>query len=301
MILNATETRSLFARKARLDAEFGGATEIKFPAALEKSADQEPVARLMQQERAVLEARRNAYDNQLAGLKQLKQFLDKETVSLKGQLATHNTVVGLARKELETISGLVQKGLAVQSRKMGLERNVAQVEGDRLRMETTLAHNQQEISRTSLAIIDLNARRDIELATEMRNTQARLDELGPRLETSKLLLDESEQAAPMMMAIRIQGKLEPVYAIVRQVSRSSPAVELQADEMTAVQPGDTIKVKNQTEFNAGATATSFSRWSNGQNRDGAGMAIGGVPNTPVPDRKSRAPAQQKPISHQFLK
>ena len=307
MILNATETRSLIARRARLEAEFDGSKEIKFPQSLLQNEDQEPVARLLQQERMVLEARRGSYKNQIEALRQLKLFLEQETTSLRGQIASHNMVVAIARKELETIAILVQKGLAVQTRKLGLERNMAQLEGDRLRMETTLAHNQQEIGKTALAIIDLNAKRDIELATDMRNTQARLDELAPRLETSKLLLEETEQAVPMHASMRALVKMEPTYMILRKIGRHAPVAEVQAEEMTAVQPGDTIKVRQATEADAGVTAISFSRWSGRSARDAESLAVGSVPVAPspgaalAPEQKTRAPSRApKPAPHQML-
>ena len=72
--------------------------------------------------------------------------------------------------------------------------------------------------------------------------QARLNELSERIETAQRLLYETEVTAPRFLAVR--GKLkeaQPVYTVVR-VSLGR-ATELEANEATQIEPGDTIKIE----------------------------------------------------------
>jgi hypothetical protein len=99
----------------------------------------------------------------------------------------------------------------------------------------------QEVGKTKIAITDLRAKRTSDNSTEMRKTQATLEELKHRTESSKQLLYETEVVAPQIVAAQEGQQLQPIYKILRQ----SGAVisELGATETTVVEPGDTIKVE----------------------------------------------------------
>jgi chromosome segregation ATPase len=237
----AADYSGLLARKARLEAELTDEEEVRFPADLTERADDQAIATLMQRERTLFETRRSAIQNQIRVLKDLQQYLETEVTSVQGQLVTHNRQIELVKKELDAVNTLVSKGLAVEPRRLGLERNVAQLEGDRLRLESSMSRARQEISKTGMTILELSTKRQIDAATGLSETQAKLEEVTRRFETSKGLLHEAEAMAPMVMGDMRTGRVQPVYTIVRQ-SAGGIATEIIAAETTPVQPGDTIKV-----------------------------------------------------------
>jgi polysaccharide export outer membrane protein/exopolysaccharide production protein ExoF len=236
------QTAYLRARKARLEAELKQSDTVDLPRGPTAHPTDASVELALQQEASIFQVRREAFSTQMHVLEQLKDFLDKEVASLIAQRGTEERQVQLVKKELATVSLLVDKGLSAVPRQLGLERTVAQIEGERLRIETSLLRAKQEISRTEIAMLELKNKRETEVTNELRETQSKLAELDRRSETADQLLYEAEVTAPQLMAQRARSRrMQPAYTIVRL--REEKAVELSASESTTVEPGDTIKVE----------------------------------------------------------
>jgi protein involved in polysaccharide export with SLBB domain len=240
--LLALSNVSLLARKARLEAEISGAETIKFPNELTARQGDGAVALLMKQEQAIFEAKRQGLSTQISALEGLREFLRAEFTSLQSQLGYLDKQIALLQKELTSVSTLVSKGLAVAPRQLELERTFAQSQSNRLSAETSLLRVQQEISRTNLAILELRNKYNNEATVDLRETQGNLDAVVRKGDTAVQLLYESQSAGPKLLAQRSQAaKVQPVYTIMRP-GQAGP-VEVQADEATPVEPGDTVKVE----------------------------------------------------------
>jgi polysaccharide export outer membrane protein/exopolysaccharide production protein ExoF len=233
---------SLLARKARLQAEHSGADHIQFPPELTSRADNGPAAEVMRQEQAIFKARREGLENQTKALESLRQTLNDELGSLQGQLGFHDKQISLIEKELTGVSSLVDKGIVAAPRQISLERELAQFQSTRLAAETSLLRSRQEISRTDISILDLKNRYDNEVVVSLRDTQSQLDELASKMKTATALLQSSSMAVPKLLAMRAAGaKPEPIFTIVRP-GKGGKESEIQAEEGTALVPGDTVKV-----------------------------------------------------------
>lgn len=233
---------SLLTRKARLDAELAGASEIEFPNNLLRLRGDSLVSIMMDQERAIFQARRDGLRTQVRALEELKEFLAKELAALEKQLTFHDTQIELVQKELAGVSALVKKGLSAAPRELGLQRTLADVQSSRLSAETALFRARQEISRTEISILQLRNTFANEVTVALRETQAQLDETVRKADTASQLLHESEVSAPRLLALRAKAQqAEPVYTIVRPDGGGS--VEIAATETTEVLPGDTVKVE----------------------------------------------------------
>lgn len=236
------EIQGLMSRMARLEAELANATEVKLPTALiEKQKIDESVDRIVKREQIVFETRKKALETQLTALNQLKSHLEQAVVSMQKQLDLQETQVETVQKELDSVTILFKKGLSSAPRKLALERTLAQVGGDRLRLEAMLMQVRQDVSKTKIAIIDLQAKRTSDISTEMRKTQARFEELKHRMVSSKQLLFETEVIAPQVLAEQKGRQLKPIFKILRQ--RGAVTKQHMATETTIVEPGDTIKVE----------------------------------------------------------
>jgi polysaccharide export outer membrane protein/exopolysaccharide production protein ExoF len=190
--------------------------------------------------------RREAYRTQVTALQQLEAFLQKEATSIEKQLEVHQTEVASVRTELQLVQDLFKKGLTPATRKLTLERNMAQVDGDRLRLETNLMRARQEGSKTKVALAELLAKRNTELSAELQKSQSRLDELSSRMETSASLLHESEVLAPQALVAEEGQEAQPVFTIVRRSGGKSTELVVSQDQ--AVQPGDTIIVEQPRKY-----------------------------------------------------
>jgi polysaccharide export outer membrane protein/exopolysaccharide production protein ExoF len=233
---------SLVARKARLEAELGGADQIAFPPLLTDRQGNATIATMMEQERVVFEARKQGISTQLRALSELRSFLEKEIASLETQLTFQDQQIELVKKELSGVSTLVDQGLAVAPREMSLERSLLEMQSGRLSAETALLRARQEMSRTDISILELRNQHANEAAAQLRETEAQLNEVNRREDTAVMLLHESESVAPRLLALRAEAaKAQPVLTIVHRSGEQT--TETAATEATQVLPGDTVKVE----------------------------------------------------------
>jgi polysaccharide export outer membrane protein/exopolysaccharide production protein ExoF len=239
------ETLTLRARMARLQAEITGKAEVKWPSKPEGQVSP-ALDRAIAQERLVFDMRRESYGTQITALEQLEAFLVQEAESLQKQLEVHKIEVASVKTELDMVETLFKKGLTAAPRKLALERNMAQVDGERLRLDSNLMRARQEISKTKIAMVDLKAKRDSELSTELQKTQTRLDELKSRMETSSNLLYETEVLAPQALSAEEGRNLPPVFQIVTKGNGSTAEQIVSQDRI--VMPGDTIIVEQPRQY-----------------------------------------------------
>ena len=196
------ERLTLLARKARLESEFHGLDDIQFPPLLLEARDATFTKVAMAQEKQIFDARQNAYKTQTQALEQLHTYLEKEVTSIEGQIKNHDTEVNLVSQELDTVRGLVSKGLTTQPRRLGLERNLAQAQGDKLRLESALMRVKQDISKTDLDILELRNKRTNDVTVELASVGSRLEDIGRKSETAEKLIYESEVIAPRFLVDR---------------------------------------------------------------------------------------------------
>lgn len=240
-VLNS-EIRTTLARKARLEAELKSEPQITFPKELTDRMSDHSVKTILDQEQTIFETRRTSLNTQLKALDQLKSYLAKEVESLNAQVKTETTQMDLVNVELKSISSLVERGLSSAPRQLLLQRTIAQIEGERLRLGTSVVKAQQDISKTDIEILDARNKWSNDITVELRATQANLEELTQKAATSAKLIYEAEVTAPKFITERTQSnRLEPTLKIVRTENGSTS--ELFAGEATAVLPGDTVKVE----------------------------------------------------------
>lgn len=218
----------LIAKRARLDAELGGLTEIPIPPDLEGIGT---AADLVAVEQAILVADRRKATRQQSTLDDLVALLNTELATLDRKHATVSRQLELARADLDDVKSLADDGLAVNSRVSALEQNVATLEGSLLDIETAMLRARQDISdatRDSVGLAD-SRRADVTLARQQAD--AEIAEIALRLTTQQTLLGEiGAGVTDAGMALTYS------YTIIRG------AEEISADEHTAVAPGDVIKV-----------------------------------------------------------
>jgi polysaccharide export outer membrane protein/exopolysaccharide production protein ExoF len=239
---STTELLALMARRARLEAEVEGRKEISFSAELMGYASIGVVKSILQKEEMLFEARREARSNQYAALAQLRDFLAREATSLEKQLASHDEQIKLLKDEMESVLSLARQKLVTQTRRLALERSIAQAAGERLRLETALMRSRQEHSRTNIMLVELDTKRITETTSELQQTQVRLEHVRLKVGTADQLLRYSQERSPIIRASQQAGggpRLQ--FVVVRRVGNAQ--VEMPATEATQLVPGDTVRVE----------------------------------------------------------
>lgn len=247
----AGERASLLARRARLEAEKRGDAAITFPPELTGPRAEPAAADAMRDEQALFEARRDAMRSQIAAITQAKALLDTEIQSLQAKIASQDRQIGLARKELDAVNGLMDRGLVSSPRQLALEQMVAQLESTRLDSQVATSRARQDIARNDRAIIDLKTQRQSTVLADLREAQIRLAHLDEKAATARGLLADTAFTAPQWVRRQKEAeRLAPVYTLVRTGAEGSQ--EFAVAETDPVLPGDVLKVSKAGEREDGS-------------------------------------------------
>ncbi|MGU3359080.1 polysaccharide biosynthesis/export family protein [Methylobacterium sp. M6A4_1b] len=238
--LQFVEWLTLSIRRSRLEAELSGSKTFQPPANLERHRSDSAFTTALRQEQAIFSARREAFDTQTAALVQLRAHVEKEIESLKEQLVLEDKQISLIKRELQTLITLVDKGLAVTSRQLAMERSVAQSESDKIKLSVSLMKGFQEISKTEIGLLEVRNKRAGDVTTELREVQGKIDTVTAKYATTQRLLNESELSAPLLLQ---RSRTRPVqnYTITRRTPSGGETVP--AMDTDILLPGDTLTVE----------------------------------------------------------
>ena len=234
----ASKRLGLMATRARLIAEAAGEDKIDFPKELENTPEGK---KLMADETAFKETRKNQLDVQLKALANLKTLLQQEVASLSQKMDTQQRQVELSKKDLASVGNLATKGLAVNQRVLTLEQRTADLEGKILDLETASLRAKQDISKADQDAASLRNDFNAGVAQTRQQVESDLEAANLKIGMYKDLMAEAAQNDPAL-ASQAAADSEPAvnYSIVRE--HDGKTAEIQADENTAVLPGDVIKV-----------------------------------------------------------
>lgn len=231
------EVRRLLVRRARLAAELDETMQVATPEELRNDAD---VARLVADETAVMNARSEALKSQLLAYSEIKSLFSSEVEALEQKIEVQNRQITLARREQQTVSALVSKGLAVSSREFGLERTLADLESKLLDYTTAVLRARQEISKAERTADDLKAERKAKIVTDKQDTEAQIDQSRARLATALNLVNATTVATPELHLDKLPPKPATVFSVVRRVGGST--VKSVVDDTATIEPGDVVQV-----------------------------------------------------------
>lgn len=227
----------LLVRRARLEAEAKGEEGFVVAEELEGVAG---VSSIMADEMSILTARNRKLTLQLDVLNDLRDLLQREVTALEQKSVTQQRQIDLARRELSDVDSLAQKGLVVNTRVLGIERTIADMEGKQLDLETSMLRARQEISKTEQEIIGLRNNIEAEVAQERQKTEAELDEATLRQEMYAGLLSEAVSFASTLPGV-LGGEPDTTFELTRVVDGVTQ--QISAGENTPVLPGDIISVR----------------------------------------------------------
>lgn len=235
------------ARIARLNAETTGAKEIRFPAV---AGDDETASEVFAQEKIIFSARANELERQEKSLAELRELLAAEINVLMEKIKAADASIKMAETELANVTTLVDKGIAVASRKSDLERALATYRTDRLDQVTAVMRGRQAITEATRNSDGLRDRRQTEIASDLQMAQANLAALKRNREISQKLLFKTlgTRTDPR------RGNGVTAFTITR-TQNGSPS-EIPASASTAVIPGDVIAVASGALRGSGADVSS---------------------------------------------
>ncbi|WP_441525606.1 HlyD family type I secretion periplasmic adaptor subunit, partial [Bosea sp. TAB14] len=240
------------ARRARLQAERDRKTAIAIAPELRARQGEAEVAELIAAEQSLFDARRSARDGQKAQLfKRVGQLRD-EILGLKAQQVARDRQAALIEEELTGVRGLYEKSLVAISRKTALEREAANLDGQKGQLIASVAQSEGRIAETELQIIQIDEVLREEVMKELREIQGKTAELTERRVAAEDQLKRIDIKAPSagfvhQLAVHTVGGVispaEPAMLIVPAEDSLQLEVRINPPDIDQIALGRPAQVK----------------------------------------------------------
>ena len=240
------------ARQARLVAERDDLPEINFSAHLLARRENIEVAEVITGERSLFEARRTAIQGQRAQLKERVAQLREEIRGLEAQAQAKRKQTALINQELEGVDKLYKQNLVPITRLTSLQREASRLDGEEGQLVAQIASSRGRIAEIELQSIQLVQDLKREVATELRDAQAKIGEFVERKVAAEDQLKRIELRAPQdgfvhQLAVHTVGGVinagEPVMLIVPQADSLVVETRIAPQDIDQVQPGQRVTLR----------------------------------------------------------
>lgn len=240
------------ARRARLVAERDGKPSLTVPAELAGRLAEPAIAEMLDAEAALFQARRMARDGQKLQLTRRVGQLKDEIAGLKAQQEGRERQSVLIEEELVGVRNLYQKNLVAISRKSALEREAANLLGQKGQILATVAQTEGKIAEIELQVIQIDDAMREEVMKELRELQARVAEFSERRIAAEDQLNRVEIRAPIsghvhQLAVHTVGGVitpaEPAMLIVPEEDSLQVEVRVLPQDVDQIAVGSAARVK----------------------------------------------------------
>jgi HlyD family type I secretion membrane fusion protein len=181
---------------SRLAAERDGLKETIFPDWLTARRTDPAVATILENQRNIFAARRDAVTSQTAILQQRIAQLEEEIRGVEGRIAASARQSALIADELAGVRTLYEKGLMQKPRLLELERRAAEIDGTLASDRAAIARARQQIGEARLRISELRTTQVNEAAARIGELQGELLDLTERIRAATDVRGRTEIRAP---------------------------------------------------------------------------------------------------------
>lgn len=213
------QLRELAARRARLEAERDGASDITFAAdELDWAAGDGDFAAQIASERTLFLARAEALAQETALLAEQNAQIANRIAGTEAQLAAVTLQAGLLDQGLADQQALLAQGLTQATRVRDLQREAAALQGQAGQLTAEIATLRGQITSNDIARLQLVTRQREEAVTQLRDIQFRLVELAEQRLALTETLSRLDVRAPVDGLIYDNA----VFAVGAVVQRAEP-------------------------------------------------------------------------------
>ena len=241
------------ARRARLEAERDGASEVEFSEELLAAAAADPeIEDLVEGQRNLFDARAESRESVKEQLRRRREQIASQIEGIEAQSTATERQAELIGQELGDQQSLLDRGLAQASRVLSLQREDARIEGTRGELAASRAEAAGSITEIDLELLATDTRLREEAITELRDIRAEELEL---LEQRRATL---EQQARLVVRAPVSGVVygmtvfgagsvvrpaEPVLYIVPQDRPLVIAARVDPIHIDSVYPGQEARLR----------------------------------------------------------
>ncbi len=185
------------AKIARLTAERDGLAAMKIPAALASRSGDDTVKSLLASEDSLFKARASERRSQKDLLQSQVAQLTQEISGLEAQLDSKAKQQQLIAGELTGVQELYDKHLVPLARLTSLQRESAQIDGERGQLTSAIAETKSKIGAAQLQMVRMDQDFRTDVVKQLGDAQGKEAELVERSVAARDLLDRIEIHAPV--------------------------------------------------------------------------------------------------------
>ena len=189
LVLRATEER--------LKAELAGASSLTIPEDLKAAGNEHPDVT------GIWNGQIHQFESRLAALAGARSVIREKIAQLEAQITggeaqeeAYREQFESVRKERESLTSLVERGLIAKPRYLQLERSGVGLEGQAAETSANIAKSRQAIAEQTQQMAQLDNERMTEVTKDLRDTQAKLLEVIPKLSNAKAVLGRMDIRSP---------------------------------------------------------------------------------------------------------
>ena len=186
----------LRATEERLRTELEQRSALEMPVDLKARANDPYIAGIWTGQVRQFESRLAALNGQRSVLKEKIAQLDHQIVGGEAQVKAYRSQLVSTQKEIESIIPLVNQGLIARPRFLQLERAAAGLEGQAADTLANIAKLRQAIAEQVQQTAQLDNDRMADITKDLRDTQAKLLEVIPRLMNAQAVLGRMDIRSP---------------------------------------------------------------------------------------------------------
>ena len=188
---------TLIAQKARFTAEATGRTSLELPAELMARMSDPRVATLIQGQQFLFTTRQQLTQDQASVL---SQRLEQQLTQIQGSQAQVDSTIEQQRltdEELDGYRKLNEQGFAPKTLILRYERSLSELAGRKGQLLADIARLKQQMGETRMQLNALRSERESQSAEGLRDSDAKLADVVPRLTAARQTLDGTVVRAPV--------------------------------------------------------------------------------------------------------
>lgn len=180
LALIENQLNQLMVRRARLQSEQNGNDTVALPVEIAARRNVAAIAEMIDGETTLFVRRRDAISGQQSQLRERKAQIADEIRGLEAQIVSKREQIRWIQTELEGVRQLYEKNLVPYARLTALEREASRLTGEEGQLIAEIARAKGRITETELQIIQLVQDQRREVATELRDVETKIADLGER-------------------------------------------------------------------------------------------------------------------------
>jgi len=228
------------ARRARLEAERDGASEIAFPDSLK--AAEKTLETLRANETDIFNKRRETLIAEIASLERQRKLSIEEISAMGSQFEAKQRQQSLLREEIKEFDSLLKRQLISVSRYYELQRLLAEMEATGRELQASIFRSRRELEKADRGIASIQESRAGEISTGLKESEQQIEALTLAARASRQQYDAADRSSRRFDAAA-GGAVSTTFTISRLTKDGW--TQIIANEFTPVRPDDILRVPNE--------------------------------------------------------